>query len=309
MARGLSALPFVVMFALPVGAEAASKRVTVPVPANGDIAFSQYRVSTTSPGKAVIRNARRLGDLRIDVSGRRLSRRSYEVTVHALNPAGGASAAGEPKPVILLHSFVGDIGARQTGSANDLMSRSPTAKESSAISRRCRRPLPRSRRFFSTDRSSTRRFRFSFSGFVCQDGSTDQTIAGRATLAALGADPPTCMGSARRYLNLTNEIDARMICAGPTRAIGLLATPGNDGLNCVAPPGSACACGPACAPFPPESACFIDNDGFATNTLLNFRASYEGPIQPRDITAIWVPQGSPAVEHQFAYLRYVLEIP
>ena len=41
MARGLSAMPFVL-----------------------------YRVSTTSPGKAVIRNTRRLGDLRIDVSGR-----------------------------------------------------------------------------------------------------------------------------------------------------------------------------------------------------------------------------------------------
>ena len=43
------------------------------------------------------------------------------------------------------------------------------------------------------------------------------------------------------------------------------------------------------------------------NTPLNVRVSYEGPIQPRDITAIWVPQGSPAVDHQFAYLRYVLD--
>ena len=43
------------------------------------------------------------------------------------------------------------------------------------------------------------------------------------------------------------------------------------------------------------------------NTRLNFRVSWEGPIQPRDITAIWVPQGSPAVDHQFAYLRYVLD--
>jgi hypothetical protein len=307
MARGLSVLPFVLMFALPGVAEAASKRVTVPVPANGDVAFSQYQVSTTSPGRAVIRNTRRLGDLRIDASGRRLSRRSYEVTVLALNPAGGASASGSQRPVILLHSDVGDIGARKTGSADNLMSQSPTAKESSAISRRCRRPLARSRRFFSADRSSPRRFRFSFSGFVCQEGSTTQTIAGQATLAALGADPPTCMGTARRYLGLTNEIDTRMICAAPTRAIGIRAADGNNGLNCVGPPGSVCACGPACSPFPPESGCFLDNDGFAMNTRLDFRVSWEGPVQPRDITAIWVPQGSPVVEHQFAYLRYVLD--
>jgi hypothetical protein len=131
-------------------------------------------------------------------------------------------------------------------------------------------------------------------------------IAGRSTLAALGADPPTCMGSARRYLDLTNEIDARMICSGPTRAVALRAATGNNGLNCVGPQGSVCACGPSCAPLPPESGCFVDNDGFATNTRLDFRVSWEDPVQPRDITAIWVPQGSPAVDHQFAYLRYVL---
>jgi len=308
MARGVAAVPLLMSLVVSAGAEAASKRVTVPVPANGDIAFTQYRVTTASPGKATIQNSRRLGDLRIDVSGRRIGARRYEVTVLALNPAGGASAAGEQKPIIMLHSFAGGIGARRTGAANNVLTQTPTASETSAVSRRCRRPLPRGRRFFSADRSTNRRFRFSFSGFVCQDGSVDQTIAGRATLEALGADPPTCMGTARRYLDLTSEIDARMICAGPTRAIGLLATPGNNGLNCIGPPGSACACGPACAPFPPESACYIDNDGFATNTLLNFRASYEGPIQPRDITAIWVPQGSPAVDHEFAYLRYVLDV-
>jgi hypothetical protein len=313
MARGLSALLFVLMFALPAVAEAASKRVTVPVPANGDVAFTQYRVTTKSPGKAVIRNARRLGDLRIDVSGRRTGRRSYEVTVFALNPRGGASAAQEQKPVILLHAFAGDIGARKTGSADNLLSTSPTAKEGRAVDRFCRRPRPRRGRFFAGSRFFSRRTNpirnFSFNYVACQDGSPTETIAGRATLAALGADPPTCMGTARRYLDLTNEIDARMICSGPTRAIGLRAATGNNGLNCVGPPDSVCACGPACAPFPPESGCFVDNDGFAMNTRLDFRVSWEGPIMPRDITAIWVPQGSPAVDHEFAYLRYVLGTP
>ena len=309
MARGLSAMPFVLALALPAGAEAASKRVSVPVPANGDIAFTQYRVTTASPGKATIRNARRLGDLRIDVSGRRIGRRAFEVTVFAVNPRSGASAAGASTAVVQLGS-PGNIGASKTGSADNLLSRTPTAKETGAVDRFCRRPRGRRRhfrtsRFFTGRDNSIRNVRLQAP--VCQDGPVDETIAGRATLEALGADPPTCMGSARRYLDLTNEIDTRMICSGPTRAIGLRAATGNNGLNCVAPPGSVCACGPACAPFPPESGCFIDNDGFAMNTRLNFRVSWEGPIQPRDITAIWVPQGSPAVEHQFAYLRYVLD--
>ena len=258
MARGLPALLLLlVLLALPAGAQAASKRVNVPVPANGDIAFTQYRVTTGSPGKATIRNARRLGDLRIDVSGRRIGRRAFEVTVFALNPRSGASAAGASTAVVQLGSS-GDIGAGKTGSADNLLSRTPTAKETGAVDRFCRRPRTgrrghfRTRRFFTQRDNTIRRFRIQAP--VCQDGPVDETIAGRATLEALGADPPTCMGSARRYLELTNEIDTRMICAGPTRAIGLRAATGNIGFNCVGPPDSVCACGPACAPFPPSRA-------------------------------------------------------
>jgi hypothetical protein len=313
MARGVAAVPLVMMLAIPAGAEAASGRVTVPVPANGDVAFTQYRVTTSSPGKAKILNARRLGDLRIDVAGRRISRRAYEVTVFALNPKGGPSAAQEQRPVIRLNSFLGDLRIRTKGSADNLLSRSPTAREAGAVDRLCQRSRTRRRRYFATSRRFSRRDNpmrnFRFQGVACQDRPPAETIAGRATLAALGADPPTCMGTAQRYLDLTNEIDARMICSGPTRAIGLRAATGNNGLNCVGPPDSVCACGPSCAPFPPESGCFIDNDGFAMNTPLDFRVSYEGPIQPQEITAVSVPQGSPAVDHQFAYLRYILEAP
>jgi len=310
MARGLPALVLVLTLALPAGATAASKRVTVPVPANGDVAFAQYRVTTGSPGKATIRNARRLGDLRIDVSGRRLGGRRYEVTILALNPGGGASAAGNPQPNIQLGS-TGGIGAKKTGSADNLFSQSPTAKETSAVDRFCRRRARQGRRFFRSSRffsTHENPMRITFQGVACQDLPDDETIAGRATLEALGAEPPTCMGTARRYLNLTNEIDTRMICAGPTGAIALRAATGNEGLNCVGPPGSVCACGPFCNPLPPESGCFVDNDGFAMNTQLNFRVSWQGPIQPLDITAIWVPQGSPVVDHQFAYLRYLLDL-
>ena len=310
MARRLALVLLLASLALPVGAEAASKRVTVPVPANGDVAFAQYRVTTSSPGKAKILNARRLGDLRIDVSARRIGRRAFELAIFALNPRGGASAAQNQGATVVLNSTAGDIGARKTGSADNLLSRTPTAKEASSVHRFCQRPRTRgrrfsTRRFLSSRGAGTRNVRILAA--VCQDGPENETIAGRATLEALGADPPTCMGSARRYLDLTNEIDARMICSGPTRAIGLRAADGNIGFNCVGPADSVCQCGPFCAPFPPESGCFIDNDGFAMNTRLDFRVSWEGPIQPMDITAIWVPQGSPAVEHEFAYLRYVLD--
>jgi hypothetical protein len=313
MARGLPALVLLlVVLALPAASQAASKRIGVPVPANGDIAFTQYRVTTASPGKAQIVNPRRLGDLRIEVSGRRIGGRRYEVTVFALNPRSGASAAQTPAPVVQLGSS-GEIGARKTGSADNLLSRPPTSSEASSVHRFCRRARTRHRSFFATRRFLSSRGagpRFvRLQAAACQDAPENETIAGRATLEALGADPPTCMGSARRYLGLTNEIDTRMICSGPTRAIGLRAATGNNGLNCVGPEGSVCACGPACAPFPPESGCFVDNDGFAMNTRLSFRVSWEGPIQPPDITAIWVPQGSPAVDHEFAYLRYVLDLP
>ena len=310
MARGHLALLLVLTLALPASAEAASKRVTVPAPAEGDVAFAQYRVTTGAPGKATIVNARRLGDLRVGVSGHRIGRGRYEVTVFALNPQGRASAAQNPQPVVQLGS-AGGIGAQKTGSADNLLSRSPTAKEAGAVHRFCSRPRTRGRRSFFGGRrflqsSPVRNFRFQAA--VCQDRPDDETIAGRATLAALGADPPTCMGSARRYLDLTNEIDARMICSGPTRATGLRAATGNIGFNCAGPADSVCQCGPFCAPFPPESGCFIDNDGFAMNTRLDFRVSWEGPIQPQEITAVSVPQGSPAVDHEFAYLRYVLDV-
>ncbi|HMJ95512.1 MAG TPA: hypothetical protein VK486_06645 [Thermoleophilaceae bacterium] len=312
MARRLAALLFAAALALPAGADAASKRVTVPVPANGDVAFTQYRVTAASPGKATIPNARRLGDLRIDVSGGRIASRSYEVTVLVLNPTGRASAAQNTQPVIQLSSG-GEIGARKTGSAINLFSQPPTRRESAALDRLCAQPRSRTRRLFSRSRflsprtSPMRNFRFQAA--ACQDRPPAQTIAGRSAFEALGVPPPACMGSARRYLDLTNEIDARMICSGPTRALGLLASPGNAGLTCLGPPGSQCAVGPTCSPFPPESGCFVDNDNFAMNTPLNFRVSYEGPIQPPDITAIWVPQGSPVVDHQFAYLRHVLDGP
>ncbi|MEA2366818.1 MAG: hypothetical protein QOI32_2330 [Thermoleophilaceae bacterium] len=310
MARGFSALPFVLLFALPAGAEAASKRVSVPVPASGDVSFTQYRVTTKAPGKATIVNARRLGDLRIDVVGRRIGGRRYEVTVFALNPSGRASAAQSSKPVIELSS-AGDVGARQTAAAINVLTETPTAGEASAIERFCKRPRNRRRTFFSSRRFLSRRNspvrNFRFQAAACQDRPDAETVAAQRLLAALGADPPACMGSARRYGDLANEIDARLICSAPTRAIGLRAATGNNGMDCLGPAGSACACGPACVPFPPESGCFQDTDGFATNTRLNFRVAWEGPIQPREITAIWVPQGSPVVGHKFAYLRYVLD--
>jgi hypothetical protein len=100
-----------------------------------------------------------------------------------------------------------------------------------------------------------------------------------------------------------------LTCTEPTPHISIRAQDGNTGANCRGPAGSHCACGPFCSPLPPESGCFGDNDNFAIDTAMEFRVAYEQPVQPRDVTAIWVPQGSPVTDGQYAYLRYLLEAP
>jgi hypothetical protein len=105
------------------------------------------------------------------------------------------------------------------------------------------------------------------------------------------------------------EINARMVCTQATNVFALRAPTGNEGRNCLGPQESACAYGQFCAPMPRESVCYGDMDGFASDTLLEFRAQFAQPVVPGDIRGIWVPQGSPVVTEQHAYLRHILDTP
>jgi hypothetical protein len=311
MTRRLAPLLFVTVLAFPAAAGAATKRVSVPVPADGDVSFAQFRVTTKSPDGATIRNARRLGDLRVEVEGRRIGRRAHLVSVLVLNPRSRASAAQDqlPRPQILFHSFVGPIGARPVGVVKDVLTRAPSVREGEVVSRTCTRrtrgrPSFRGRhRFLRRDRAT-----FGFLTFGCQSGSTRRKLANRTALERLGADVPACMGTAEQGDN-ANQVTAQMVCTQPTNVIALRGATGNQALTCVAPPGSFCACGPFCSPLPVESACFSDGNGFDRETLLEFRASFEAAANPKDVLAIWVPQGSPVTAGRYAYLRYVVDTP
>jgi hypothetical protein len=313
MARGLPALLLLLLaLALPAGAGAASRTVKMKLPADGGLSLAQYRVTTAAPGKAVIRNARRLGDAKVVVSARRVRGRRYQLTVLALNPRSGASAAQTDTAIsiLLLTSRPAPIAVAKTGAAGNVLTEPQTAKESSAVRRICARPRGRGRsRFVAGVGSSRRRMRVLFTPMACQDRTQAETLAARAGLESLGAAVPGCFGTSQRYQDSATEVLVRAICATAARVVNIQAPTGNTALNCLAPSGASCACGPFCAPFPPESGCFNDSDNFALNTPLDFRVEYEQPVQPRDITAIWVPQGSPVTDGEFAYLRYLLEAP
>jgi hypothetical protein len=308
MARGLPALLLLLLLALPAGAAAASKTVKLPVPADGDVSFAQYRVLTAAPGEARIRNARRIGGTQVSVFGRRVRGRRYEVTVVALNPRGGARAAQTDTAIsiLLLTSKPAPIGAAKTGAADNVLTQAPTPKESAGIRRFCSGRLPAARRrgrFFAGSHRSRTRVRGQFVPFACLNETPEKTVAARAGLEAAGVAVPGCVGTTQRYQDSSTEMLIRAICSSPTPLVNIQAQKGNTGANCLGPPGSTCACGPFCAPLPAESGCFNDNDNFAINTPLEFRVAYQQPVDPRDVTSIWVPQGSPVTDSRHTYLR------
>ena len=138
---------------------------------------------------------------------------------------------------------------------------------------------------------------------ACQDRTPGETIAARAGLESLGAAVPDCFGTTQRYQDSGTEMLIRAICANPTRLVNIQAQQGNTASNCLAPPGSFCACGPFCAPFPPESGCFNDTDNFAVNTPLEFRVAYEQTVSPQGVSAVSVPPGSPVSNQITIYLH------
>jgi hypothetical protein len=269
-----------------------------------------------------VRRPRRRRSSMVLTAARPLGRRRYEVTAMLANPDAGVGAAQDGTIVDLIFESLGnaDIAARKTDGAEDVLTRPVTPREAGSVSRFCGRPPPsrarrsgrRARGFFRSRGGAAgtrRRIRTLFAPQVCQDAAASTTAPASRQLRELGIAVPGCSGTVERYAGSPNEVSARMVCTQATNVLSLRAPAGNDGLNCLGPPGSTCACGPFCAPLPRESACYLDNDGFASDTLLEFRAAFARPVDPEDIAGIWVPQGSPVQDGRHAYLRYVLDLP
>jgi len=305
MARAL--LVLLAALALPAGAEAASKTVKMRLPSDGGISVAQYRVTTAAPGKAVIRNSRRLGDAKVSVLGRRVRGRRYEVTVVALNPRSGASAAQTDTAIsiLLLTSRPAPIAAAKTGAADNVLSEPATPRGATTVSRLCARPRARGRgRFFAGRGSGNRRIRVRFTGVACQEGTPQETLEARTGLESLGAAVPSCMGTTERFGDSATEVVVRAVCTEQARLFSLRAQPGNAALDCLAPSGASCTCGPACRGTA-EDACFASPGGLPVGTLMEFRAAWTQPVKPEDVAGIWVPQGSPVLDTRPAYLRAV----
>jgi hypothetical protein len=322
MARGVAALAVLVTLAVPGIAEARSKTVKVRMPAEGGVSFARYIVKTAKPDDLTVRNARRLGSSMVVTAARPLSRRRHEVTVMLVNPQGGSNAAQLDTLVEITFNSIGRaaLGLLVMGLADDVLTEPPTESESRTVTQICNRPPPTRRprtrrrgRGFYQARGSTpgtrRRIRVLFTSEVCQDQPPTETGAASRQLRELGVTVPGCTGSLGRYQGSPNEVRAQMVCTRATNVFSLRAPTGNQGSNCLGPQGSACAYGQFCAPMPRESTCYGDSNGFDSDTLLEFRAAFEQPVEPQDIRGIWVPQGSPVVTEEHAYLRLVLDAP
>jgi hypothetical protein len=322
MARGLAVLAVLVTLAVPAAADAASKSVKLRMPADGEVSFARYTVTAAKPEGLTIRRASRLGTSMILSAVRPLSRRKHEVTVLLVNPGRGAGDAGAEefyRGIFGLGSGSGG-SVKKTGAADEVLTQPLTTPERESIDRLCNRPPPtraprtrrRGRGFYQSRGGAPRtgrRIRVLFTPEACQDQTPAETSAASRQLRELGVTVPGCTGSVDRHGESPNEVSARMVCTQATNVFSLRAATGNEGLNCLGPPGSACACGPFCTPLPRESACYADNDGFASDTLLEFRASFTQPVKPEDVTGIWVPQGSPVLDGRYAYLRQILDTP
>jgi hypothetical protein len=322
MARGVAAFAVLATLAVPATADAASKSVKLRMPADGEISFARYTVTAAKPGDLTIRRANRLGSSMILSAVRPLSRRKYEVTVLLVNPGSGASAAqgGSFWTAIFELGRGSGGGVTKTGEASNVVTQPLTTLENASVNRFCQRPPPRRAprtqrrgRGFYSSRGSTagnrRRIRVLFTPEVCQDQAPTETSAASRQLRELGVTVPGCTGRVERYQGSPNEVSAQMVCTQSTNVFSLRAPTGNQGSNCLGPQGSACAYGQFCAPMPRESTCYGDSNGFDSDTLLEFRAAFAQPVEPQDIRGIWVPQGSPVVTEEHAYLRLVLDTP
>ncbi|HEX2231908.1 MAG TPA: hypothetical protein VHG69_00905 [Thermoleophilaceae bacterium] len=292
--------------AAPAGADAAvrGKTVRIPAPADGDIGFAQYRVTTRSPGRAVIRNSRRLGDLKVVVSGRRIARRRYEVTAFLINPAGRATAAQADAPFgVALGILTGTdvpVEVREAGASRSYL-KILDAIKSRSVNRFCRRTSRRrSGRFFrSRRRAGGQRAATGLSNaardFTCQERPVSEIQSAGQTLASAGVDVPDCSGTVSPVAGDDKAARANLACSEPTILIAMRAQTGNHGVTCQSPPGSFCACGPACSPLPPESACFNDPSGFELGTSLLFQAVWQVRVALDRVRAESVPQGAQSV--------------
>jgi hypothetical protein len=253
---------------------------------------------------------------------RPLSRRKYEVTVLLVNPGRGAGDAGAEEFYRGIFGLgAGSGGAvKKTGAVDEVLTQPLTTPERESIDRLCNRPPPtraprtrrRGRGFYQSRGGAPRtgrRIRVLFTPEVCQNQTPAETGAASRQLRELGVSVPGCTGTIERYQGSPNEVSARTVCTQATNVFSLRAPTGNDGRNCLTPPGSACAYGQFCAPMPRESTCYGDSNGFAQDTLLEFRAQFAQPVTAGDVRGIWVPQGSPVVAEEHAYLRFVLDTP
>jgi hypothetical protein len=319
MTRRLPVLPLLLALALPAGADARTKSVKVRMPAEGGISFARYIVTTAKPDDLTVRRARLLGSSMILTAVRPLSGRRYEVTAMLVNPGGGAGAAqGGTFDLVFASVERAKIAVTLFSIVTGALDEPPTPSELPAVTQFCGRPPParaprtrrRGRGFYQSRGGAAgtrRRIRVLFTSEVCQDQPPAEMGAVSRQLRELGVSVPGCTGTVERFQGSPNEVNARMVCTQATNVFSLRASTGNQGQNCLGPQGSACAYGQFCAPMPPESTCYGDSNGFDSDTLLEFRAQFAQPVTPADIRGIWVPQGSPVVTEQFAYLRYVLD--
>jgi hypothetical protein len=308
MARRLSVvLVLFAMLALPAVAEAASKTVKVPVPGQGNLSIAQYRVKMgeREAPKAKVANASRLGDTNVIVSVSKRTGRRYDVTVFAMNPSGGASAAGVPNASIKI-SGVGRLRVSEIMTVADVLDAELGDFLQAArfcLSRAARLELRESLIAAGIPKRQAKRIIRALRRYLCQQGTLEQRIAAARTLEdEMGLAAPECFGTADEFQASLAELVILLTCIAPSEAIILYAQQGNHGTNCLGPPGSACAAGPACRPLPPEAVCFFFSGGVPLGVVVQLNARWAGNVMTDTVGPViyggYLPQGATSLSQE-----------
>jgi hypothetical protein len=163
------------------------------------------------------------------------------------------------------------------------------------VNRMCGQRRNRRHSSYRTRRRSSEALGGAVRDVTCQERPIAETQAARLTLQSAGATVPDCSGTVAPVAKDDKGAEARLTCFEPSRLISLRAQSGNTGSTCEAPPASFCACGPACSPLPPESACFSDPNGFELGTNLVFRALWQARVALDSVKVESLPQDSQSV--------------